>query len=369
MMVTRADRAAEVATKLRRLRALMAAREVDAVVLSQLPNIAWLTAGASAYINLASDTGPTSLLITLAGAYAMTDRIEAGRLEQEEALPALGFVLAVEPWDRRGTQFPGLIAGMRLAQDGPGQGLDLGNDLQTLRTHLETEEVERLRQVGALASAAIAEVMDAIRPGMTEYAIAGLLSEACLARGGNAVINLVASDERIERYRHPLPTGKPVERYVMVVLCLRSQGLIAALTRFVHFGALPGELAAKAQAVARVHARMILGTRAGKTMGEMYTIAEQAYQEEGYPGAAEEHHQGGSIAYLPREVLAQPNDATVIAERQAFAWNPSVRGAKSEDTIVLGSASPEIVTHTPGWPMVPVTVDGQTVERPAILER
>ena len=89
----------------------------------------------------------------------------------------------------------------------------------------------------------------------------------------------------------------------------------------------------------------------------MYTLAAQAYHAEGYPAAIEEHHQGGSIAYLPREVLAQPNDLTVIAERQAFAWNPSMRGVKSEDTIFLGPAGPEIITQTPGWPMVPVTID------------
>lgn len=210
--------------------------------------------------------------------------------------------------------------------------------------------------------------MYAIQPGMTEYAVAGLLAQASLARGGNAVVNLVASDERIDRYRHPLPTSKQVERYVMVVLCLRYHGLIAAVTRLVHFGPISAVRAAKAQIVARVDAKMILGTRAGTTMGDMYTLTEQAYQE-GYTSAIDEHHQGGSIAYLPREILAQPHETTVLAEHQAFAWNPSISGAKSEDTIVLGAASPEIVTQTPGWPMAPVTVGGQVVQRPAILER
>lgn len=368
MMALHSDRTGEVATKLQRLRAQMAAREVDAVVLNQLPNVAWLTAGASTYINLASDTGPSSLLITFDSASVMTDRIEAGRLEQEESLAALGFRLAVEPWDQRGTQLPRLIAGKRLAQDGPGPGLDLSSDLQTLRTHLQPEEVERLQHVGSLASAAIAEVMYALQPGMTEYAIAGLLAQASLTRGGHAVVNLVASDERIARYRHPLPTSKVVNRYVMVVLCLRYQGLVAAVTRLVHFGSLPDEIAAKALAVARIDARMILGTRSGKTMGDMYALAKLAYEEEGYPTATEEHHQGGSIAYLPREILARPNETTVIAERQAFAWNPSLRGAKSEDTIILGPSGPVIITQTPDWPMVSVTIDGQTMQRPAILE-
>ncbi|HEY7355494.1 MAG TPA: M24 family metallopeptidase, partial [Ktedonobacterales bacterium] len=276
---------------------------------------------------------------------------------------------AVEPWNRRGPQARALVAGKRLAQDGPGSGIDLSGELQTLRTHLQAEEVERLQHIGSLASDAIAEVMAAVQPGMTEYAIAGLLARASLTRGGHAVVNLVASDERIERYRHPLPTSKSVERYVMVVLCLRWQGLVAAVTRLVHFGPIPDALAAKAGMVANIDARMIVGTRPGRTLGEMYALAAQAYRDAGYPAAIEEHHQGGSIAYLPREVLARPNETTMIAERQAFAWNPSLRGAKSEDTIIAGPDGPIVVTQTPGWPMLSVTIDGQTIERPAILER
>lgn len=362
------ERAREVETKLARLRTQMLMWQIDAVELTQLPNIAWLTAGASTYINLASERGPSSLLITADRAYVVTDCIEAGRLEQEEFLPALGFTLVVESWDQRGTQLTSLLAGKRSGQDSPGAGVDLSRELQLLRTHLQVEEVERLQYTGALASAAIAEVMYAIQPGMTEVAIARMLADSSQARGGYAVVNLVASDERIARYRHPLPSTKIVERYVMVILCLRYEGLIAAVTRLIHFGSLPDELLAKAQAMARVDARMILGTRAGKTMSDMFILADQAYRDEGYPTAVAEHHQGGSIAYLPREFYAQPGENVVIAEHQAFAWNPSTRGAKSEDTMILGPFGPVVITQTPDWPMWPVTIDGQTIQRPAILE-
>jgi antitoxin VapB len=210
--------------------------------------------------------------------------------------------------------------------------------------------------------------MYAIQPGMTELTIARMLTDKSLAHGGYPVVNLVASDERVARYRHPLPTDKTVERYVMVVLCLRSTGLIAAITRFVHFGPIPTELATKAQASARVDAKMILGTRKGRTMSEMFALAGQAYRDEGYPTAITEHHQGGSIAYLPREIFAQPGETEIIAEQQAFAWNPSIRGTKSEDTILLGASGPEIITQTHDWPTLPITIDGQTIQRPAILE-
>jgi Xaa-Pro aminopeptidase len=170
-------------------------------------------------------------------------------------------------------------------------------------------------------------------------------------------------------YRHPLPTEKRIERYVMLVLCLRRKGLIAASTRLVHFGAMPDDLERRARAVATVDARMIAGTRAGRTLQEQWQLAAEAYRDAGFPEAIEGHHQGGSIGYLTRERLAIPGDTTPMAVAQAFAWNPSARGVKSEDTVLLTGDGPEVLTGMPEWPMWDVTLDGQQWQRPAILVR
>jgi len=44
----------------------------------------------------------------------------------------------------------------------------------------------------------------------------------------------------------------------------------------------------------------------------------------------------------------------------AFAWKPTVRGAKSEDTFVAGPDGPVPVTKTADWPVL-------ATGRPAIL--
>ena len=89
-----------------------------------------------------------------------------------------------------------------------------------------------------------------------------------------------------------------------------------------------------------------------------------AYRSAGFDGEWREHVQGGPIGYLSREfdvVPGTPRAAEVIARGAAFAWNPTVRGAKSEDTFVVGRSGDAVaVTNTADWP---VTASG----RPAIL--
>ncbi len=81
-----------------------------------------------------------------------------------------------------------------------------------------------------------------------------------------------------------------------------------------------------------------------------------------------DHHQGGPAGYEPREYLAVPGSDELISTGQAYAWNPSIRGTKSEDTILVGEIENEIITQIPDWPMIPIEYDGQNIKRPAILE-
>lgn len=370
-MTPRAERKSEVDAKLTRLRERMAARQIDAVILTSTPNTAWITAGASTYVNQASDTAVSSVLVTADRVYILTTTIEAPRLRQEEAVEALGFEVIAEPWYAPGKAAAPLLLGKRVGQDGPSRDVNVvnvGPDLQHLRSILQAEEVARIRHVARLAAEVMDNTIRSVRPGDPEYQLAAQLAAGSRVRGGIAIVNLVASDDRIYQYRHPLPTAKTVEHYAMLVLGMRFEGLIAAISRLVHFGSLPNDLRYKAMAVARVDARLILGTRAGRTLGDMFEIARRAYQQEGFPEAIEEHHQGGTMAYQPRELIARPDDPTPIQVNQVFAWNPSIRGTKSEDTVLLGTDGPAVLTQIPDWPTWTVSVDDQSIERPAILE-
>jgi antitoxin VapB len=57
-----------------------------------------------------------------------------------------------------------------------------------------------------------------------------------------------------------------------------------------------------------------------------------------------------------------------IQLNQAIAWNPSITGTKSEDTILVREKGVEVLTPTPHWPMLKVNYGGKTYLRPNILE-
>jgi antitoxin VapB len=247
--------------------------------------------------------------------------------------------------------------------------VDLSPEIASLRSQLTPEEGSRYRALGKACAQGMHQAINTVNPGMTEFEIAGLLAQSVESRGVQVIVNLIATDERIFSYRHPLPTSKQLRNYAMLILCGRKWGLICSLTRLVHFGTLPDEVRHKAEAVARIDAEMIAATRPGNTLGDVFSRAQSAYTATGFPDEWKLHHQGGSAGYAPREVTATPTSTEPILIGQAFAWNPSVTGTKSEDTILVGDGSNEIITEIAGWPAIDIQIGDQIIKRPAILEK
>ena len=359
----------ELDIKLQRIQELLKKHQADALLLNRVSSFAWATCGAASYINTASTDGVGSLLITPAGRYLITNNIEAPRFEKEEHLAAQGWEFRVAVWHEDNPAVAELTRGLKLAADGPYSGaIDLSGEMARLRADLLPEEGERYREVSKLCAAAMNVAIRAVRPGMTEYEIAALLDRETFARGVQPIVNLIATDDRVYNFRHPLPTGKKMEKYAMLVLCGRKYGLVTSVTRLVHFGRLPDDLRRKMIGVASIDAAFIAATRPGRALNEVFKRATEAYALAGFPDEWHLHHQGGPAGYEPREWVATPASTELVAAGQVYAWNPSITGAKSEDTILVGPRSNEVLTAMPDWPMLMVEADGQNILRPAILE-
>ncbi len=358
----------EHAVKLTRVRQLAEAYGLDGILLQRVSSVAWATCGAAPYVNLASSEAVITLLVTRNAQHLFTNNIEATRLQQEEQLEAQGWEFHIAPWFESNPALEKLTRGLKLGADGPyPDALNLSQEIARLRANLTPEEGERFRTLGRLCAEAMEATAWSLWPGQTEEAIAASLACEGERRGVQVIVNLVATDERVFRYRHPLPTTKKLDRYAMLVMCGRKQGLVCSLTRLVHFGPPSAEIRQKAEAVARVDAALIAATRPGRSLRELFALAQQEYANTGYPDEWKLHHQGGPAGYEPREYVATPTSQEVVSVGQVFAWNPSISGTKSEDTILVGQAENEILTTIAGWPVRTVEVNGLTLERPEIL--
>jgi Xaa-Pro aminopeptidase len=359
----------EFTLKQNRIQDLLAKHQLDALLLQRISSFAWATCGAASYVNRAASHGEAALLITPSGRYLLTNNIEATRLQQEEDLPEQGWQFEIAPWHEAQNAVSRWTLDLRLGADGPyPDAANLSGEVARLRAALGPEEGERFRTLGRLCAEAMDDAVRAVRPGQTEYQIASHLAHAAETRGVQAIVNLVAADERVFAFRHPLPTAKELERYAMLVLCGRRWGLVCSVTRLVHFGPLPADLRRKAEAVAEVDATFIAATRPGQSLAEIFRQAAATYAQTGYPDEWQLHHQGGPAGYEPREYLATPDSGDVVLAGQAYAWNPSIAGTKSEDTVLVGEESTEVLTAIGGWPTLRIMVAGQEYARPAILE-
>lgn len=359
----------EINIKLNNLRGLLTQHGLDGLLLRKASSFSWLTGGHSSVINTASSFGEASLLVTHEHTYLITNTIEAPRLIQEDQIEKQGWQFVIQDWYSAESPLTNLTKGWRLGCDFPTPNLiDLSLEIARLRSILTPEEQKRLREVSSLCAQAMAEAIYSIRPGMSEFEISALLAKACINREVEPVVRLVATDERIFNYRHPPATSKRLNRYAMLVLCGRKFGLVVSLTRLVHFGKIPEDIQRKAKATAYVDAVALSATRAGRQLGDIFKDITLAYAATGYPNEWKLHHQGGPAGYEPREWIATPESQERVVSGQAYAWNPSITGTKSEDTILIQENGFEILTEIPGFPSIDVEIGGNYVRRPAILE-
>jgi len=236
-----------------------------------------------------------------------------------------------------------------------------------LRASLSETEIARYRWLGTETADATVESLHQVEPGLSEYDLEAITAANLLRRGILPSVYLFAVDDRIFKYKHAAARGKRLKNYAMLNLCSRKWGLAISITRFVHFGELPGELAGRFKSAAQVNAALLDASRVGATSAQLFKVAQDAYAAEGFPGEEKFHHQGGTTGYGEREWVATPDGTQTVVNNQAFAWNPSIRGGKAEDTVILRDGNIEWLTATPELPVIEASVNGKEYPSAGVL--
>ncbi len=350
------------------------------LVLTGPAAVAWACGGLAPPVDRTAAVDLVWAVFTTGGAALVTTNVEADRIRDEYDPGAHGFAaFETVPWQDPGAfvhaaeRLAGAPAS-RLAADGhPAFGLDASDELIALRLALSAGERDDLADLGRDAAAALQAALSAWRPGERDLDIQARCAAQLEAAGADAPVLIVGGDDRLERYRHPMATGAPVQRLLMAVAVARRAGLHVAATRFAAAAPLPLSYASLRRRVLAVEAAVLSACRPGATYGVALAALAAGYARVGAPGGWAGHYQGGPIGFAQREFEIAPDQASSrwygepIAAGHAIAWNPSLPGgAKTEDTYLVTDGGLQPVTRAPGWPLEPD--DERQPPRPAVLE-
>jgi Xaa-Pro dipeptidase len=368
----------EIEIKTERLTQMLYAENLGGVLLGSQANFAWATGGKSNGINLSIEPGACFLFVRADGKkFVLANNIEMPRILAEE-ISSEEFEPVEFAWQDEKSSGDFVIEKAKSLVHGDtniASDLPLSSSIRPIegliarcRYELTDAEIERFRTLGKDAGTVMSKIFELIKPGETEKTIARKVKNALAVYNIESIVTLVGADERIEKFRHPVPTAKHWKKVLLIAVCARREGLIASLSRISCIGEIPAELQRKTDAAAHVFASFLAATKPGASGAAIYRIAANAYAEKGFGDEINFHHQGGAAGYKSRDWVAHPASAEIVQNNQAFAWNPSITGTKTEETVIANENAVEYLTASPDFPQIPVEIDGKDFFAPGILK-
>jgi len=218
----------------------------------------------------------------------------------------------------------------------------------------EPAEIERLRAAVRLGSSLFDRAVAAIRPGVTERAVAAELEYAALCAGaeGMAFETIVAAGER-SAFPHGVASPQPIPRcgFVTLDFGVILGGYCSDMTRTVFMGKPTARAQRLYQAVRDAQEAAIEAVRPGRTVNEVDQAARRVLQRAGLAkyfthstghGVGLEIHEPPRIAREEQEVL-RPGMVITI---EPGAYVPGYGGVRIEDMVVVTTTSCEVLTPT-----------------------
>lgn len=343
----------------------------DAMILGTQEHFAWFTDGGNNRVILNTNLGFGLLVIKKEEIFLVAQTMDGQRILDEE-LKGLDITPVFLKWNEKSREDKALelLKGMRIVGDIPLKGIAYKNeDIYKLHYPLTNREISKLKWLGEASENILTNLAYEIIPGMTEKEIeAGLIQEFASLNIECDVL-LVGSDERISRYRHPNPSDKAVNSYVMLHPVIRKWGLHCNVTRLVHFGEIPEEIKEKYEAACQIQAAASAMCQEGVLFSDIYRTQKRLYKQFGYEDDWEMHYHGGITGYMVSDPFVCMDEKSLVQENQCFDWFITITGVKSEELILNDNGSIIIPSVTGLWPTNSYSYMDKTFKLPTILNR
>ncbi len=352
----------DVAGRLERLRATFDAAGCDALVVTKLENVRYLT----------GFSGSAALLaVTATGALLATDARYRDQAPAELAAAGVGVPTAIagatEQLDELGTFLtPARRVGLearavtwalkrRLAETvAPAEVVATSGLVEGLRQVKDAGELARIEAACDVADVALAQVKDRLREQPTESEFAAELEYEMRRRGasGPAFETIVASGPNAA-----LPHARPTDRVIapgeLVVVDFGAtlDGYRSDMTRTLCVGTPEPELVALVDAVLAAQRAGVLAVRPGVTGGEVDAACRASLAEAGLAdaflhgtghGVGLEIHEGPSVGTGSADILALGTVVTV----EPGAYLPGRGGVRIEDTVAVAATGARVLTRS-----------------------
>ena len=346
-----------------RLEALVRERALDALLVSELQNVRYLTGYTGT--NGVCVVGPDRRVFLtdfryLTQAERQVRGFERRRGKQdllEDAAELLSGRVGFEDHNltvRRHERLRELV----------GEGVELvaaGRLVERLRAVKEPEELDRIRAAAALADEILAGVAERGLVGRPEREVAIELEAEMRRRGAEPSFPSIVAGGANGALPHAEPGPDPIERDTLVVVDLGCEldGYCSDCTRTFATGAIGDEAAAVYELVLETQVATLPEVTAGAAGAEVDAFARERIAAAGHGerfghglghGVGIVVHEEPTLSRLSKDTLAAGNVVTV----EPGVYVPDAFGVRIEDLVVVGDDGPEVLS---GFPKELTTVE------------
>jgi Xaa-Pro dipeptidase len=352
--------------KLQKLRSWLAESGFDALIIARRENFAWLTCGGDSAVVNSTQNSVGCLLLTKNNQFLISHVMDGKRL-MDEQITFQSFELIEMHWYEGEPVNKALeISGKNTAADinFPGT-INVFPEILDLHYPMTELEMERLCELGQCMHSIFIEMSMKITPGISELDLAAEFHYLQNIKGISSDVLIVGSDERIIKYRHPMPTNKKIEKFVMLHSASRKWGLHAPITRLYSIGTPEEKFLRPFQSVMEIQAKVFENTKPGVFYSQIMELMKDWYAQAGYPEEWKNHFQGGPTGYVIVDSVRCLTQK-IIQTNTPFEWFITVPGSKTAELSLLGKDGLKIVSNGDFWPQFSTDVNGVEYKMPGI---